>query len=122
MVTELQGYNIPGLEAGEDLSTNQYRWVVQDATTKKVRRPDSATEIPLGILQNAPKSGDGATVCSDGVSKLVVGGVVAVGDRVGMEYVDAADAGKGVLVGAGNTWVGARGVGAYGTGAEGELG
>ena len=121
MVTELQGYNIPGLEAGEDLSTNQYRWVVQDATTKKVRRPDSATEIPLGILQNAPKSGDGATVCSDGVSKLVLGGAVAIGDPIGMEYVNAADAGKGVLVGAGNTWRGGRVIGIYGTAAEDEL-
>src|SRR3989304_1376264 len=121
MVTELRGYNIPGLQAGEDLSANPYRWVVQDATTKKVRRPGSATEVPPGILPDAPKAGDGATVCSDGVSKLVLGGAVAIGDPIGMEYVDAADAGKGVLVGAGNTWRGGRVVGIYGKAAEGGL-
>ena len=43
-------------EADEDLSSDQYRIVVLDATSKKVRRPNAATDIPLGVLQNAPAS------------------------------------------------------------------
>lgn len=82
-------------EAGEDLSNDQYRFVVL-GSDGKVRRPDSATEIPLGILQNAPDaSGKGATVRVEGTSKLQVNAAVDEGDYLKAEYVGAADAGKG---------------------------
>jgi hypothetical protein len=84
-------------EAGEDLSNDQFRIVVLDATTAKVRRPDAATDIPLGVLQNAPASGEAAAVrpigCG-GVSKVQLGATLAIGAIIAMEYVDAADAGK----------------------------
>ena len=84
-------------EANEDLSNDQYRIVVLDATAKKVRRPDAATDIPLGVLQNAPESGEAAAVrpvgCG-GVTKIVLGATLATGAIVGMEYVSATDAGK----------------------------
>ena len=88
-------------EAAEDLSGDQYRIVVLDATTKKVRRPNAATDIPLGVLQNAPESGEAAAVrpigCG-GVSKVVLGATLSAGAIVALEYVDAADAGKAKAV------------------------
>lgn len=82
-------------EAAEDLSNDQFRFVVL-GSDGKVRRPDSATEIPLGILQNAPDAaGKGATVRVEGTSKLQVNAAVDEGDYLKAEYVDAADAGKG---------------------------
>jgi len=84
-------------EADEDLSNDQYRIVVLDATSKKVRRPNAATDVPLGVLQNAPEAGEAASVrpigCG-GVTKVVLGATLAVGAIVALEYVSASDAGK----------------------------
>jgi hypothetical protein len=80
--------------AAEDLSGDQYRFVVL-TSANTVRRPDSTTEVPVGILQNAPIAGQAAVVMEVGRSKLQMNGVVAPGTFVGLEYVDAADAGKG---------------------------
>lgn len=85
-------------EALEDLSSDQYRIVVLDATYKKIRRPDAATDIPLGVLQNAPVAGEAANVAilGQGVSKVVLGATLAVNAIVGCEYVSASDAGKAI--------------------------
>jgi len=84
-------------EADEDLSNDQYRIVVLDATSGKVRRPNAATDIPLGVLQNAPIAGDTAVVrpigCG-GVTKVQLGATLAIGAIVACEYVSASDAGK----------------------------
>lgn len=80
-------------EAAEDLSNDQYKFVV--LASGKVRRPDSASEIAIGILQNAPASGEAAVVRLMGISKLVANALIASGTFVSPEYVGAADAGKG---------------------------
>jgi hypothetical protein len=85
--------------ADEDLTVDQYKVVVLDATSAKVRRPNAATDIPLGILQNAPKIDEEAVVVPigcGGVSKVVLGASIGIGVIVGMEYNDAADAGKAI--------------------------
>jgi hypothetical protein len=81
-------------EAAEDLSNDQYRIVVLD--TGKVRRPNAGTDIPLGVLQNAPESGHAASVMLIGKSKIMLGEAVAENEWIKLEYVDAADAGKGL--------------------------
>lgn len=81
-------------EAAEDLSSDKYRFVVLDSG--KVRRPDSAVEVPYGILQNAPAAGGEADVMKIGRSKLVAGEALAEGDFVKPEYISASDAGKGI--------------------------
>lgn len=81
-------------EAAEDLSDDQFRIVV--LASGKVRRPDSGTEVPLGVLQNAPESGQAAAVMLIGVSKIVLGETVAENEWIKLQYVDAADAGKGL--------------------------
>jgi hypothetical protein len=81
-------------EAAEDLSSDQYRIVVLD--TGEVRRPNATSDIPLGVLQNAPAAGEAASVRLIGVSKIVFGETVAENEWIKLEYNDAADAGKGL--------------------------
>jgi len=85
---------IRSYEAAEDLSSDQYRIVV--LASGKVRRPDSGTEVGLGVLQNAPASGEAAAVMLIGVSKIHLGETVAANEWIKLEYVSAADAGKGL--------------------------
>lgn len=84
--------------ADEDLSADQYRIVILDATSLKVRRPNAATDIPLGVLQNAPIADEAAVVrpLCGGISKIQLGATVAAGVIIGCEYVSASDAGKGI--------------------------
>ena len=58
--------------------------------------PDGATEVPLGVLQNAPGSGEAANVMLIGKSKIVFGEAVAENEWIKLEYNSAADAGKGL--------------------------
>lgn len=80
--------------AAEDLTNDQYRFVVL-ASDGTVRRPDSEAEVALGILQNAPESGEAAAVRILGASKLEVNAALGIGTFVMPEYVSDADAGKG---------------------------
>lgn len=83
------------LEAAEDLSGDQFKFVVRDATTGKARRPDSATEIAEGILQNTPAAGEAAAIRVIGISKFEANAALAIGTLIKPEYVAADDAGKG---------------------------
>lgn len=82
--------------AEEDLSNDQYRFVVP-TSTETFRRPDSTTEWCEGILQNAPLAGETADVCVAGYSKLVGGEDLLVNEEVKAEYISASDAGKGIV-------------------------
>jgi hypothetical protein len=93
--------------AAEDLSSDQYKFVVLNSS-RQVRRPDAAGEIALGILQNAPASGEAASVRVIGTSKLTANAALAVGKFVSPEYVGASDAGKGQDCGA--DWKAAKGI------------
>jgi len=98
MATENKVLDLP-LVADEDLSNDQYRYVVIDTTSGKVRRPNAATDIACGILQNAPAADEAATVrplgCG-GVSKVQLGATLTAGAIVQAEYVSASDAGKAI--------------------------
>lgn len=106
-------------EAAEDLSNDQYRFVVL-TTDMKVRRPDAQNEIPCGILQNAPTSGKPAVVrMPGGVSKLEAGAALTGNTFVRLEYISATDAGKGVPLVTNEGYAAAHVV--EGADAEGEL-
>jgi len=90
---EYTGLDITWL-AGEDLSSYQFRFV-HLADDNSVDLLDGATEFPIGILQNAPASGEPAVVRVEGTSKLVMNAAVSVGAALKCEYVGAADNGKG---------------------------
>ena len=105
-------------EAAEDLSDYQYHFVVLN-TSGKVRLPDAEDEVAIGILQNAPESGEAAEVMIIGKSKLVANAILTIGKFVKPEYVGAADAGKGDD--AGTWWDAARGMVVEASGAEDDL-
>jgi len=96
------------LEAAADLSSNQYNFVKLDANGKVVICvADSAGTIPIGVLQNAPTSGQAATVLVVGISKIEAG--VAMDEGVTISCSDgssAADDGQAVLADASDVVVG----------------
>ena len=94
MATETQVLD-KSYEAAEDLSNDQYRIMVLESG--KVRRPDHATtDLPFGVLQNVPLAGEAAVVRLMGISKIQFGETVAENEWIKLEYVDAANAGKGM--------------------------
>lgn len=88
-------YEIPVLTpgiftAGEDLSSKQYYFVKQSGQT--VIACTGATDIPIGVLQNAPTSGQAAEVMSIGISKVNSDAALSVGALIGTSADGQADA------------------------------
>ena len=96
MAVDYSGKDIT-LIAAEDLSAHQY-CIVHQATDTTVDLLDSGAELPIGVLQNAPESGEAAQIRIDGTSKLVMNAAIAVATVVKAEYVGATDNGKGDAV------------------------
>lgn len=69
------GYDIT-VAAGADLSLKQHYFVKADGTLA------GAGAQALGVLQNDPASGKAASIRVMGVSKVVAGGTIAVGDQL----------------------------------------
>jgi len=63
------GSTVVSFEAAGDLSSSQYKLVKLDANGKVVIVA-ATTDIPVGVLQNAPASGGTASVLVCGVSKV----------------------------------------------------
>lgn len=59
-----------GITASADLSAKQF-YFVKFSGEKTVDVCSATTDIPCGVLQNNPKSGEEATVCFIGITKLV---------------------------------------------------
>lgn len=73
---------IPGLVAGADLSSSQFRFGKIN-TSGKVVVANAAGEYVDGVLQDTPDAADKAvTLANGGVTKLVLGGSVTAGDRL----------------------------------------
>jgi len=72
-----------GTIAGADLSAHQYKLVKWSGTNNTVILCAALTDSPCGILQNAPLAGQGATVCFDGMSKLIASAAMAQGTHYG---------------------------------------
>ncbi len=71
------------MQAGEALTTKQYHFVKMDTDAGDVVAAGLNAKV-LGVLQNAPASGEAAQVrTARGVSsKVVAGGIVAAGDLI----------------------------------------
>lgn len=78
-------------EAGADLSAKQYYFVKLSAANT-VNVCTAITDIPIGILQNKPGSGEAATVCLFGISKVSANGTLAAGNLIGTSADSQADA------------------------------
>ena len=79
------------LTAAADLSSKQYHFVVLSSAST-VNVATAITNAPIGILQNAPTSGQSAIVAVSGVSKVVADGTLAAGNFIGTSADSQADA------------------------------
>lgn len=96
----LSGATMFSLAAGADLSSNQYQFVKLNSSAQVVLCA-AATDVPIGILQNKPKSGQAADVMMSGISKVVASAALTVGNLVGTDssgkaaaYVNGTDTTK----------------------------
>jgi hypothetical protein len=79
------------LEAGADLSSSQYYFVKLNASGKAVVCA-GATDIPVGVLQNNPTSGQAAEIVVVGLTKVSSNAALAIGDLIGTSADGQADA------------------------------
>jgi hypothetical protein len=70
------------LEAAADLSALQFTFVKLDANGKAAAAA-AATDIPIGVLQNKPTSGQAATITVVGVTKVDSGAALNEADLIG---------------------------------------
>jgi len=77
MAWELSLFDV-SLESGEDLSNAQFLAVALNSNGKVVKAKSDT--LPIGILQDKPKEGQAANVRMLGISKVVAGGAIAIGD------------------------------------------
>jgi len=88
-----QGISDIPFEAAEDLSSYQYHFVVLNSSGK-IALMDAIGDYPIGVLQNAPESGEAAVVRYAGVSKVVANAAIDEGDFVNAEFNSVTDCGK----------------------------
>ncbi|NBS62298.1 MAG: DUF2190 family protein [Microbacteriaceae bacterium] len=67
--------------AGADLSSSQFTFVKMSGTTAIAVA--AATDVPVGVLVNTPKSGQTAEVVVSGIVKIKASAAIAVGAKVG---------------------------------------
>ncbi len=83
MAYEISNYSVKvTLVAAADLSAKQYTFVKLNSSGQ-VAAAAAATDIPIGVLQNAPTSGQEAEVLVVGGTKLVAGAAIGEGALVG---------------------------------------
>jgi hypothetical protein len=67
--------------AGESLTAKQF-YIVQLDATGKIEVAEGATDLIVGVLQNAPDTGEQATYRFIGTTKVIAGGAIAIGAMV----------------------------------------
>lgn len=67
--------------AAADLSAKQF-FGVKLTASRAVNLVAASTDIPYGVLQNKPTSGQAADVCLFGITKVVAGGTIAAGAKI----------------------------------------
>lgn len=83
MAYEISNYSVKvTLVAGEDLSSKQYTFVKLNSSGQAIAVA-AATDRPIGVLQNAPSSGQEAEVLVSGGTKLVASAAVTEGAVIG---------------------------------------
>ena len=79
------------LTASADLSAKQYYFVKLSSATQ-VTVCAAITDVPIGVLQNNPTSGQAAIVTTHGLSKMSADGTIAAGNILGTSADGQADA------------------------------
>lgn len=91
MAWEVDGDKLPGFTASADLSAKQFHFVkISGAGTVTVC--SGATDKPVGVLQNAPTSGQAAEICWHGITKVSSDAALSRGDLIGTSADGQADA------------------------------
>lgn len=100
MAYELNPYALKiTLVAGADLSAAQYKFVKLNSSGQAILVA-GATDKPIGVLQNAPASGQEAEVTVSGGTKFVASGSIAVAAQIGS---DASGKGAALVAGTDTT-------------------
>ncbi len=94
-------------EAAEDLSSYQWHFVTLN-TSRQIQLLNSANDVAIGVLQDAPTSGQAGSVMILGESKVKANAALTVGKWVKPEYVSTSDCGK--AEDAGTNWMASRGI------------
>lgn len=92
MAYEISNYSVKiTLPAAADLSAKQY-YFVKINTSGQAALCAAATDKPIGVLQNAPTSGQAAEVLVVGASKVVASASIDEGVAIGTASTGKADA------------------------------
>jgi hypothetical protein len=91
MAYEAAQVKVGQFTASADLSAKQYHFVKMSGNNT-VTVCAAITDVPIGVLQNAPTSGQAAEVCLFGISKVVADGTLAAGNVIGTSLDGQADA------------------------------
>ena len=79
------------LKAGATLAGKQFYFVKLNADNQVIVCA-GATDVPLGVVQNAPASGETAEVCVSGVTKVSSDAALTAGNLIGTAADGQADA------------------------------
>ena len=83
MAYEFSNYSVKvTLVAGADLSAKQYYFVKLNSSGQAILCA-AATDVPIGVLQNAPTSGQEAEVLIVGGTKLVASAAISLPAQIG---------------------------------------
>jgi hypothetical protein len=83
MAYEISNYSVKvTLVAAADLSAKQYTFVKLDGSGLAAAAA-AATDVPIGVLQNAPLAGQEAEVLVVGGTKIVAGAAIGEGVQIG---------------------------------------
>jgi hypothetical protein len=91
MAWELPVLTLSQFKAAADLSAKQY-YFVEITAAGTVNVCNAATDQPIGVLQNKPKSGETAEVMVIGVTKVSSDAALSVGTLIGPSADGQADA------------------------------
>jgi hypothetical protein len=91
MAYEAAQVKVGQFTASADLSAKQYHFVKMSGNNT-VTVCAAITDVPIGVLQNNPTSGQAAEVCLFGISKVVADGNLAAGNVIGTSLDGQADA------------------------------
>jgi hypothetical protein len=101
--------------AGESMTDKQH-YIVQLDAAGKIEVAEGATDLIVGVLQNAPASGEQAVYAFTGIAKVKLGGTVGIG-----AWVTSDGSGKAIATTTDKHSVLGRYVGTA-AGADGDLG
>ena len=85
MAWEYKILDEPGALAGEDMNTSSEQYLIAKSSgvNNTYVKCTAKTDVPAGIIQNNPKSGEALQLRRLGISKVIAGGTLVAGDLYG---------------------------------------